>query len=124
MNVSSGGSRFRAPISATLPGFTIPESTIIRSGIPQASPSGNAWGMPLRMIVDSGMVKPGNVALIGARNLDPPEETFIAESGIHTGPDAVDRALEDCSCVYVAFDVDSLDPVSYTHLTLPTSDLV
>ena len=56
----------------------------------------------------------GNVALIGARNLDPPEETFIAESGIHTGPDAVDRALEDCSCVYVAFDVDSLDPGEIT----------
>jgi hypothetical protein len=60
------------------------------------------------------MVTPGNVALIGARNLDPPEETFIAESGIHTGPDAVDRALEDCSCVYVAFDVDSLDPGEIT----------
>ena len=81
---------------------------------PATSPSGNAWGMPLRMIVDSGMVKPENVALIGARNLDPPEETFIAESGIHTGPDAVDRALEDCSCVYVAFDVDSLDPGEIT----------
>ena len=26
---------------------------------PATSPSGNAWGMPLRMIVDSGMVKPG-----------------------------------------------------------------
>ena len=81
---------------------------------PATSPSGNAWGMPLRMIVDAGMVKPENVALIGARNLDPPEETFIAESGIHTGPDAVDRALEDCSCVYVAFDVDSLDPGEIT----------
>jgi arginase len=55
-------------------------------------------------------VQPRNVALIGVRNLDPPEETFIEQSGIHTGPDAVDRALEDCSCVYVAFDVDSLDP--------------
>ena len=52
---------------------------------PATSPSGNAWGMPLRMIVDAGMVKPENVALIGARNLDPPEETFIAQSGIHTG---------------------------------------
>ena len=81
---------------------------------PATSPSGNVWGMPLRMIVDSGMVQPGNVALIGARNLDPPEETFIAESGIHIGSDAVDRALEDCSCVYVAFDVDSLDPGEIT----------
>ena len=45
MNVSSGGSRFRAPISATFPGFTIPESTIIRSGMPQAFPDGDVAGV-------------------------------------------------------------------------------
>jgi arginase family enzyme len=81
---------------------------------PETSPSGNVWGMPLRMIVDSGMVAPGNVALIGARNLDPPEEAFIAECGIQTGSDAVERALQDCSCVYVALDADSLDPGEIT----------
>jgi arginase family enzyme len=47
---------------------------------------------------------------VGARNLDPPEEDFIASSGLQTGEGAVGRALEDCSCVYVAFDADSLDP--------------
>jgi arginase len=88
---------------------------------PETSPSGNVWGMPLRMIVDSGMVEPGNVALIGTRNLDPPEETFIAESGIHTGPDAVDRAIEECGCVYVALDADSLDPGEVTSF-MPESD--
>jgi arginase len=88
---------------------------------PETSPSGNVWGMPLRMIVDSGMVEPGNVALIGTRNLDPPEETFIAESGIHTGPDAVDRAIEECGCVYVALDVDSLDPGEITSF-MPEPD--
>ena len=66
--------------------------------------------MPLRMIVDSGAVEPERVALIGARNLDPPEEEFLADERDPPGPDAVDRALEDCSCVYVAFDLDSLDP--------------
>jgi arginase len=81
---------------------------------PETSPSGNVWGMPLRMIVDSGTVEPENVALIGARNLDPPEEVFIAESGLRTGPDAVEKALENCSCVYVALDVDSLDPSEIT----------
>src|SRR5919197_285211 len=50
---------------------------------PETSPSGNAWGMPLRMIIDSGAVHPHDVALVGARNLDPPEEEFIAQSGIH-----------------------------------------
>jgi arginase len=88
---------------------------------PETSPSGNVWGMPLRMIVDSGMVEPGSVALIGTRNLDPPEETFIAESGIHTGPDAVDRAIEECGCVYVALDVDSLDPGEITSF-MPEPD--
>jgi arginase len=88
---------------------------------PETSPSGNVWGMPLRMIVDSGMVEPGNVALIGTRNLDPPEEAFIAESGIHTGPDAVDRAIEECACVYVALDVDSLDPGEITSF-MPEPD--
>lgn len=77
---------------------------------PESSPSGNVWGMPLRMLIDAGTVDAGNVALVGARNLDPPEEEFIAGSGLHTGDGAVDRALDGCSCVYVALDVDSLDP--------------
>jgi arginase family enzyme len=81
---------------------------------PETSPSGNVWGMPLRMIVDAGTVEPENVALVGARNLDPPEEVFIAESGLRTGPDAVEKVLEACSCVYVALDVDSLDPSEIT----------
>jgi arginase len=77
---------------------------------PESSPSGNEWGMPLRMILDAWTVEPRHVALVGARNLDPPEEEFIADSGIATGPDAVDRALEDVACVYVALDCDVFDP--------------
>jgi arginase len=75
----------------------------------ESSPSGNTWGMPLRMLIDAGTVNSENVALVGARNLDPPEEAFIAASGLHSGEDAVDRAIEGCSCVYVALDADSLD---------------
>jgi arginase family enzyme len=77
---------------------------------PATSPSGNTWGMPLRMIIDSGAVEPGDVALVGARALDPPEEEFIAESGLHTGAGAVERALEGVNCVYVAFDADVVEP--------------
>ena len=44
---------------------------------PASSPSGNAWGMPLRMVLDDGAVLPKHVALVGARNLDPPEVEFI-----------------------------------------------
>jgi arginase family enzyme len=74
---------------------------------PQTSPSGNQWGMPLRMVIDSGAVDAPDVALIGARNLDPPEVEFIAATGIHDDPRAV---LDRVDCVYVAIDCDVFDP--------------
>jgi len=76
---------------------------------PETSPSGNQWGMPLRMILDSEAVRPDDVALVGARNLDPPEEEFIAASGLHTGDWAVERALGSTDAVYVAIDADALE---------------
>jgi arginase family enzyme len=77
---------------------------------PESSPSGNTWGMPLRMLLDSGTVHPADVVLLGARNLDPPEVEFIAASGLRTGEGELDAALEGAEAVYVAFDVDVLDP--------------
>ena len=77
---------------------------------PATSPSGNEWGMPLRMLLDAGTVAAEDVALVGARNLDPPEEDFIAESGIRTGIEALRPAVADADAVYVAFDCDVLDP--------------
>ena len=77
---------------------------------PQSSPSGNAWGMPLRMVIDDGAVLPRNVALVGARNLDPPEVEFIESAGVQTGDGAIERALEGADAVYVALDCDSFDP--------------
>jgi len=77
---------------------------------PASSPSGNAWGMPLRMVIDDGAVEPGHVALVGARNLDPPEAEFIAASGVHVGEGAVARALEGADAVYVALDGDAAEP--------------
>ena len=77
---------------------------------PDSSPSGNEWGMPLRMLLDSGAVRIDDTALIGARNLDPPERDFIAGSGLGTGEEAVDRALANADGVYVAFDCDVLEP--------------
>ena len=47
---------------------------------PESSPSGNEWGMPLRMLLDSGAVDAQDVALVGARDLDPPEREFIARA--------------------------------------------
>jgi arginase len=76
---------------------------------PESSPSGNEWGMPLRMILDAGAVDPTHVALLGVRDLDPPEREFIRDAGIHTGKHAVDHALHEADCVYVALDFDGLD---------------
>jgi arginase len=77
---------------------------------PETSPSGNAWGMPLRMVIDHGAVLPRHVALVGARSLDPPEAEFIEASGIRTGPSSVAAALEGADSVYVALDGDALQP--------------
>jgi arginase len=74
---------------------------------PETSPSGNEWGMPLRMLLDDGVVAPANVALVGARNLDPPEVEFLASTGIDDSPA---RALDGVDAVYIALDVDVLDP--------------
>ena len=74
---------------------------------PETSPSGNAWGMPLRMLIDGGAVLAEDVALVGARNLDPPEVEFIDRVGIHDSADAV---LDRVDCVYVALDCDVFEP--------------
>ena len=73
----------------------------------ESSPSGNEWGMPLRMLIDGGAVDAPDVALWGARNLDPPEVAFIAAAGVHDEPAAV---LARVDHVYVAIDVDVFDP--------------
>jgi arginase len=74
----------------------------------ESSPSGNEWATPLRRVIDSGAVGAEDVALLGVRNLDPPEEDFIATNGIGVGPEAVSRALADTAGAYVAIDFDSL----------------
>jgi arginase family enzyme len=74
---------------------------------PETSPSGNAWGMPLRMLIDGGAVDAQDVALVGARNLDPPEVDYIASAGIRDHPEDV---LSRVDCVYVALDCDVLEP--------------
>jgi arginase len=76
---------------------------------PETSPSGNLWGMPLRMLVDGGIVAAEDVALVGARNLDPGEEAFIAGSGLRIGARGVEAVLADADAAYVALDADSLD---------------
>ena len=63
--------------------------------------------MPLRLALDEGSVAPADVALVGARDLDPPEQAYVAEHGID---DDLERALAGTDAVYVALDVDVLEP--------------
>jgi arginase len=77
---------------------------------PETSPSGNTWGMPLRMLLDSGAVQEGDTVLIGARELDPPEEEFLSVSRVRRGADQVEAALEGTGCTYVAVDADVVEP--------------
>ena len=58
---------------------------------PETSPSGNEWGMPLRMLLDRGTIAAADVVLWGARNLDPPEEEYIAATGIDDNAERVAR---------------------------------
>jgi arginase len=74
---------------------------------PETSPSGNAWGMPLRMAIDEGSVRTEDVALVGARDLDPPEQAYMAQ---HAIDDDLGRALEGTEAAYIALDVDVLEP--------------
>jgi arginase family enzyme len=77
---------------------------------PETSPSGNLWGMPLRMILDSGAVDPQDAILLGARSLDPPEREFVASIGLRTETGELERALEGTEGAYVALDIDALEP--------------
>ena len=71
---------------------------------PETSPSGNAWGMPLRMLIDAGDVAAADVTLLGVRSLEREEEAFIAAAGVQTGL----RELPER--IYVAVDLDVLRP--------------
>ncbi len=71
---------------------------------PETSPSGDPWGMALRMAIDAGDVDPRDVTLIGARNLDPPEQAFVEAAGIRTELGALPERI------YVAIDCDVLEP--------------
>jgi arginase len=85
---------------------------------PETSPSGNLWGMPFRMLLDAGVVAPEDAALVGARSLDPPEVEYMDAVGID---DSVDRALDGADAVYVALDLDVLDPTEVDVL-IPEPD--
>jgi arginase len=85
---------------------------------PETSPSGNLWGMPFRMLLDEGIAAVADAALVGARNLDPPEVEYMHAVGLD---DSVDRAVSGVDATYVALDLDILDP-SEVDVLVPEPD--
>ena len=85
---------------------------------PETSLSGNLWGMPFRMLLDGGVVAPEDAALVGARNLDPPEVEFMEAAGLDN---SLDRALSGVDATYIALDLDVLDP-SEVDVLIPEPD--
>jgi arginase len=73
----------------------------------ETSPSGNAWGMPLRMAIDEGSVEPARVAHVWGRSLDAPEVEYMRDVGIDAD---IERSLASAAAVYVAVDADVLEP--------------
>jgi arginase len=77
---------------------------------PDTSPSGNVWGMPFRILLDDLVVRIDDSILIGARNLDLPEERYIDEVALADDPAELDAVLSGVAGAYIAFDCDVLDP--------------
>lgn len=77
---------------------------------PDTSPSGNLWGMPFRILLDDLVVRIDDSILIGARNLDPPEQRYIDEVALADDPVELQAVLNGVAGAYIAFDCDVLDP--------------
>lgn len=103
---------------------------------PQSSPSGNVHGMPLACTIGLGppelakmfgfspKIDPGNVALVGIRDIDILERNNVRESGIHafTMRDVDERGLQSVMAeaikiatrgtagFHLSLDLDYVDP--------------
>ncbi len=102
---------------------------------PASSPSSVFNGMVLRTLIGEGApglvparpVAPSNVILVGARELDAPEEEYLAESGITlievdslTPKRLVDAVKKTgATRVYIHVDFDVLDPAELEGLDSP-----
>ena len=103
---------------------------------PESSPSGNVHGMPLAAIMGYGApelvdllgfkpkAEPGNIVIVGARDLDAQERKVVKKSGIHVFTmrdidergmrevmsDALKYAMDDTAGIAVSLDMDFVDP--------------
>jgi len=113
---------------------------------PSTSTSGNVHGMALSVLTGQGLpelvnigrkgakVKPGNVVLIGVRELDQNERENLKKSGItvytmreidEEGMNVIARKalmrLNHLSRIHVSLDIDSLDPIAVPGVGTPVS---
>jgi arginase len=103
---------------------------------PESSPSGNVHGMPLATIMGYGATElvdllgfkpkaePGNIVVVGARDLDAQERKIAKKSGVHVFTmrdidergmrevmsEALKYAMDDTGGVAVSLDMDFVDP--------------
>ncbi|WP_214407655.1 arginase family protein [Pseudonocardia lacus] len=98
---------------------------------PESSPSGYPGGMVLRQLLGGGdrtcaerlglrPVRERDVVLVGARDLDPAEEEFLAGSAVRrVGVDEVAGLLLPRRPCYLHVDFDVLDPAHVDGLRFP-----
>jgi arginase len=112
---------------------------------PDSSPSGNVHGMPLAAIMGYGApelvdllgfkpkAEPGNIVIVGARDLDAQERKIVKKSGIHVFTmrdidergmrevmaDALKYAMDDTAGIAVSLDMDFVDPADAPGVGTP-----
>ena len=112
---------------------------------PESSPSGNVHGMPLATIMGYGApelvdlmgfkpkAEPGNIVIVGARDLDAQERKVVKRSGVHVFTmrdidergmrevmsDALKYAMDDTAGVAVSLDMDFVDPTDAPGVGTP-----
>jgi arginase len=103
---------------------------------PKTSPSGIFNGMVLRALTGEGVeglvparpIEPSHLVLAGTRSIDPGEDDFLTEHGIHpvlaadlASPDALLDAITatGASSVYLHIDIDVLDPGEISGVGYP-----
>ncbi|GAB4107186.1 arginase family protein [Micromonospora taraxaci] len=104
---------------------------------PASSPSGAAHGMPLRLLLDAaadgalpapGCLTPGQVALVGVRDLDPAEVEYVHQhdltvvdcATLGAQPTRLAELPPPGAAVYVHLDLDVLDPSALPAVAVPT----
>jgi arginase len=112
---------------------------------PESSPSGNVHGMPLAAIMGYGApelvdllgfkpkAEPGNIVIVGARDLDAQERKIVKKSGIHVFTmrdidergmrdvmsEALKYAMDDTAGIAVSLDMDFVDPADAPGVGTP-----